>query len=188
VAKLSLTSVPAALVHLVRTNRVTGDPPSAAKESPERSPNADSDPEIAGASGATTASGPPRSKVCAFCSVRRARFDHHCLWIDTCVHARSHRAFIATLALAVAAAAGFSALAMPHVADPPPTALASLAAAHALEPLTFAARAACAVVALAASGVLGMQLLCISRNRTLNEMLNRRRYYEVCTQSRESHR
>lgn len=47
------------------------------------------------------AQGRRREKVCAWCGVERPRFDHHCLFINACVYERTHREFVAMLALAV---------------------------------------------------------------------------------------
>ena len=47
--------------------------------------------------------GGKREKFCVWCGVPRARFDHHCLFVNACVYERTHRKFVASLALAVCA-------------------------------------------------------------------------------------
>ena len=48
-----------------------------------------------------------RAKHCRVCDRRVARFDHHCVWIDRCVGAGNHRAFVAFIALVAANNAAF---------------------------------------------------------------------------------
>ena len=53
---------------------------------------------------------------CRWCGQRRRRLDHHCLWLNACIHAGTHADFITALALAAASAASFAAVTLADLA------------------------------------------------------------------------
>jgi hypothetical protein len=66
-------------------------------------------------SNAQVSQGRRREKFCVWCGVERQRFDHHCLFINACVYDRTHREFVALLALAVSAVACNPSLCSPSI-------------------------------------------------------------------------
>jgi hypothetical protein len=121
---------------------------------------------------------------CRWCSGRRRRIDHHCLWINACVHAGTHADFVTTLALAIVGAITFTATTLTDLSasqsDPTTEPLAAWAAAmaaaqtaHARSPWDFTL-ALCFAPAAAGTGlVLTVQLICIAGNRTARDLCAR---------------
>lgn len=115
-----------------------------------------------------------RGKVCSWCEVERVRFDHHCIWINSCVHAGTHHSFVILLAVAALSSLSFAAFVLL-----PAFQASSLAQIHRESPVMFTVAAMDAAVGCNILAVFLMQLWCIARNLTVNELFNRRRYFEL---------
>lgn len=102
------------------------------------------------------------------------RFDHHCIWINSCVHAGTHHSFVILLAVAALSSLSFAAFVLL-----PAFQASSLAQIHRESPVMFTVAAMDAAVGCNILAVFLMQLWCIARNLTVNELFNRRRYFEL---------
>eukprot|EP00960_Hanusia_phi_P067360 766611-Hanusia_phi.AAC.2 len=124
-----------------------------------------------------------RSKICSWCGLRRRRFDHHCLWIDCCVYDRTHRTFILVLIVSILCSSSFVVFALyfssqlVQQSDWTVVHLASLL--HLKQPLIFAIMLINFVFGSVVFVILSMQMYCIIRNLTVNELFNYHRYFVV---------
>lgn len=122
---------------------------------------------------------------CRWCGERRYRLDHHCLWLNACVHAGTHADFLAALALAVLSASAFAATTLSDLATaaagtpapnatglpwPASRAVTGITALHAASPHDFALALCVAVVAAAATALLALHAAAVARNRPARDL------------------
>ena len=114
---------------------------------------------------------------CRWCCGRRRRLDHHCLWLNVCVHAGTHADFVVTVALGAIASTTFTFVTLTDLAirvtptdERNSSWFAAVLAAHAASPWDFALSLSFAPAAFGAIMVLTVQAVCIAGNRTARDL------------------